>query len=67
MRNLNKKQKNAITKWFNQRKEQGIDTYTIDQMNIDQANQILSWNDHETFWQNADRLINDLVLEKMYG
>ena len=67
MRNLNKKQKNAIKKWVEDCEWSGIDIYTIDQMSIDSANKILAMNDHETFWQNADRFITDIIMEKKYG
>jgi len=67
MRNLIKKQKKAIKEWIDDCEKNGIDIYTIDQMSEEFANKILAMNDHETFWQNADRFISDYVLEKKYG
>lgn len=67
MRQLSKRQKKAIESWLNKRTEQGLETYTIDQMDTTQANSILMMNDHETFWMNADRYLTDLIMEKIYG
>ena len=67
MRNLNNRQKKAIKKWVEESLADNWNIYMIDQMDEDDANRILSWNDHETFWQNADRFINDLLVEKKYG
>ena len=62
MRQLNNRQKKAIKKWVEESLADNWNIYMIDQMDEDDANRILSWNDHETFWQNADRYINDLLL-----
>ena len=67
MRDLNKRQKKAIKTWFEQNWTGPCSVYTIDQMPEQQANAILAMNDHETFWTNAERFINDMALEKQYG
>ena len=67
MRQLSKRQKKAIEKWVEESLADDWSIYTIDQMDEDDANKILAMNDHETFWQNADRFINDYLLEKQYG
>lgn len=67
MRQLSKKQENEIKQWVDDSLADNWSIFTIDQMDQEQAEKILSLNDHETFWQNADRFINDYLLEKQYG
>jgi hypothetical protein len=67
MRNLNNRQKKAIEKWVEESLEDNWAIFTIDQMDEDDAKKILAMNDHETFWQNADRFITDLLLKNKYG
>ena len=62
-----KQQKKQIKKWFDDNWQGQGSVYSIDQMQPIQSSNILALNDHETFWQNADRYINDLALEKMYN
>lgn len=67
MRQLSKKQENEIKQWVDDSLADNWSIFTIDQMDQEQAEKILSLNDHETFWQNADRFITDYLLEKQYG
>jgi hypothetical protein len=67
MRKLSKRQKKAIEDWFNANWKGDGSVYSIDQMPESDSEKILKMNDHETFWQNADRFIGELALEKMYG
>ena len=64
---LSKRQKETIQKWFNANWKGHGSIYSIDQMSKLDSEKILAMNDHETFWQNADRFIGDLALEKIYG
>jgi len=64
MRKLSKKQKKLIAEWIEASLLDGWSIFSIDQMDQEQANSILSFNDHETFWQNADRFINDYLMDK---
>ena len=59
MRRLNKKQQNALTKLS----EQGHQT--IDTIDPEDFVRIEQMNDHETFYQNADRFLNDKYFEKI--
>ena len=59
MRKLNKKQKKHIKKWFDENWAGQASIYTIDQMPQHLSSNILALNNHETFWQNADRYINE--------
>ena len=67
MRQLSKKQKKLIAEWIEASLLDNWHIFSIDQMDEEQANSILSFNDHETFWQNADRFITDYLLKKQYG
>lgn len=67
MRVLNKKQKTAIKKWFNENWNGAGSLYTIDQMPIGLQESIQAMNDHETFWSNADRFIGDLASENVHN
>ncbi|MCD6434944.1 MAG: hypothetical protein J7L15_00930 [Clostridiales bacterium] len=66
MRNLSKQQQKAIKKWFDLNWTGSGSIYTIEQMPTDLQDRIISLNDHETFYQNADRFISDMALEIMY-
>jgi hypothetical protein len=67
MRTLNKKQKTFITKWFNENWKGAGSIYTIDQMPIEMQKKLEQMNDHETIWQNADRLISDLACQNVHN
>ena len=67
MRVLNKKQKNIITKWFNENWTGAGSLCSTQDMPIELLDQLERINDHETIWQNIDRFINDLALKKIYG
>lgn len=67
MRKLSKKQKNFIKNWFDNLWAGAGTVYSVDQMNSTEQNKLEAMNDHETLWSNADRYINDLAMEKMYG
>jgi len=67
MRVLNKKQKNFIDKWLETVFNDGEQVHSIDDMPVEMQQELERMNDHETLWSNADRYINDKVLEKMYG
>ena len=67
MRKLNKKQTTFVTEWFNRNWTGAGSVYTVDQMSQTEQDKLQAMNDHETLWQNADRLINDLSLKKLYG
>jgi hypothetical protein len=65
MRQLNKKQKKIIREWFN---KVDIGNYiSIEDMPIELYEELEGINDHETIYQNIERYINDLVMEKLYG
>jgi len=66
MRVLNKKQKKAITEWFNKNWDGQGSLYTIDQMPIEEIEKIEEMGFHETFYCNADRFINDLACDELY-
>jgi hypothetical protein len=65
MRQLNKKQKKLIKEWLDK-----VDTGNyigIEDMPIELYEQLEKINDHETIYQNIERYINDLIMEKTYG
>jgi hypothetical protein len=65
-RELNKKQKNMIMAWINKNWAGAGSIYTCNQMQDDLLQSIVDVNDHETVYQNMDRFINDVTLEKVY-
>jgi len=67
MRVLNKKQKKLIDKWFDENWTGAGSLYHNSQMPIELQEELERLGDHETIWQNIDRYINDLALEKVYG
>ena len=67
MRVLNKKQKQIIKKWVNESYEGAGRILTSDDMSIELQEELERINDHETIWQNIDRYINDLAMEKLVG
>jgi len=66
MRVLNKKQKNIITKWFNENWQGAGSINSSDDMPIELLDELERINDHETIWQNIDRFINDLACENVH-
>ena len=66
MRNLNKRQKNLIDKWFEENWTGAGSLYTVDQMPTELQDELEAMNDHEIIWQNADRYINDKSVKKVY-
>jgi len=58
MRVLNQKQKDAITKLYN-------DGYSWGSIQTNELNRIESMNEHETFYQNATRFFFDLECNEM--
>ena len=66
MRNLNNKQKKTIKNWFNDNWSGAGSIYSSEQMPLELIERLERMNDHETIWQNMDRYINDLALEKLY-
>ena len=65
MRNLNKKQKNIIKKWVDENWQGAGSIYSYEQMPIELLDKLEAINDHETIWQNIQRFINDLAMEKV--
>jgi hypothetical protein len=63
---LSKKQVELISTWFNQNWTGPGSLYCNEQMPDELQRQLVQLNDHETMWQNIDRLINDLALKKVY-
>ena len=66
MRQLSKKQKKFIDKWFDENWTGACSVYSVDQMPVEMQKQIEAMNDHETIWQNADRYISDKAMAKVY-
>lgn len=66
MRVLNKKQKKMIEKWFNENWQGAGSIYCSDQMPQKLLDELERINDHETIWQNIDRLINDLACKNVH-
>ena len=67
MRNLNKKQKNMIKQWVDENWQGDGSIYSYEQMPIELLDKLEAINDHETIWQNIQRMISDLAMEKVYG
>jgi hypothetical protein len=59
MRQLNKKQKKLLKEQF----DAGVES--VDDLPLKAYEAIKSINPHETFWQNADRFLSDLVFEDL--
>ena len=60
MRNLSVKQKKALDEIFNERPS----ILFVEDLDADEINRIEEMNPHETFFQNANRYLYDLVVEK---
>jgi len=67
MRTLNRKQKKLVNDWFNQNWQGSGSIIGANDIPQDLYDTIEAANDHETLWQNLDRYINDLALEKIYS
>ncbi len=67
MRVLSKKQRKLVEKWFDENWDGAGSLYTYCQMPIELQEELEKIGDHETLWQNLDRFINDLAMEKLYG
>ena len=66
MRELNKKQKKLLDKWFETIKEEaglGVCNVVDDLLPYDLWIKIQEINDHETIYQNINRYINDKAME----
>jgi len=60
MRNLSVRQKKALDKIFNE----NPNILSVEDLDADEFNRIEEMNPHETFFQNANRYLYDLVVEK---
>ena len=67
MRNLTLRQKRYIKQWFNEAWKGAGSIYSIEQMPIEMQDTLEAMNDHETLWQNADRYIADISMERVYN
>jgi hypothetical protein len=67
MRVLNAKQKKMIDKWFDENWKGAGSITSSDNMNIELLDEIMLVNDHETFWSNIDRYINDKACDRVYN
>jgi len=70
MRNLNKKQKKMLDKWFETVKhESGLGARDIvqDLLPYDMWEELQAINDFETIYQRINNYINDKAMERIYG
>ena len=65
MRQLNKKQKKIIQEWVNENKNDN--KLDIRKMPYSLYEEIEEIHDFETIYQEIDRYIDDLVLERIHG
>ena len=61
---LNQEQKDRIKLWAMEQLRNGYTVYSIDQFG--DAEEVYQLNDHELFWQDAERYLGDLVSEYKY-
>jgi hypothetical protein len=65
MRQLNKRQKKLIKEWVDENLKK--DFLNLIDMPTELYEELERINDHETLYQNAERHIDDLILERAYG
>jgi len=66
MRDLNKKQKKMIDKWFNDNWQGQGSLYTIEQMSPDLMDKVMNINLFENFIGLADDYVSNKIEDKMY-
>ena len=65
MRTLNKKQKTAIDKWFNENWH-GAGSIGPDDVPLELWDKLEKINDHETLYQNVNRYVLDKGFKRLY-
>jgi len=67
MRQLSKRQKNMINKWFKDNWTGPDSIGSLDDMPIELMDKLEKINNHETIWDNVNRYLNDKICKMLYN
>ena len=64
-RKLTQSQKTILVTAFNKRTDKHF--IDFDSLSLEEQTKLVSINDYETLWMDADRFLSDLLMQEQYG